>query len=65
MESTLTIKSILENEQICLAFLEYELVDKTVGLLENQVDLFVFDGNGYLHPRHMGFATYAGIISQS
>ena len=46
----------------CLAFREYELVEKTVGLLENKVDLFVFDGNGYLHPRHMGLATYAGIM---
>ena len=46
----------------CLAFREYELVSKTVKLLENEVDLFVFDGNGYLHPRHMGLATYAGIM---
>lgn len=48
----------------CLAFREYELVEKTVGLLANNVDLFVFDGNGYLHPRHMGLATYAGIMLQ-
>lgn len=48
----------------CLAFREYELVEKTVGLLVNNVDLFVFDGNGYLHPRHMGLATYAGIMLQ-
>ena len=46
----------------CLAFREYELVEKTVALLESKVDLFVFDGNGYLHPRHMGLATYAGIM---
>lgn len=46
----------------CLAFREYELVEKTAGLLENKVDLFVFDGNGFLHPRHMGLATYAGIM---
>ena len=46
----------------CLAFREYDLVSKTVDLLENKVDLFVFDGNGYLHPRHMGLATYAGIM---
>ena len=36
----------------CLAFREYDLVEKTVSLLENKVDLFAFDGNGYLHPRH-------------
>lgn len=46
----------------CLAFREFELVQKTVELLEYKVDLFVFDGNGYLHPRHMGLATHAGII---
>ena len=46
----------------CLAFREYELVERTISLLENQVELFVFDGNGYLHPRHMGLATYAGIM---
>jgi len=44
-----------------LAFREYDLVEKTVRLLENEIDLYVFDGNGYLHPRHMGLATYAGI----
>lgn len=48
----------------CLAFREYDLVEKTIQLLEHEVDLFVFDGNGYLHPRHMGLATYAGIMLQ-
>lgn len=46
----------------CLAFREYELFEKTAKLLENAVDLYMFDGNGYLHPRHMGLATYAGIM---
>lgn len=46
----------------CLAFREFNLVQKTVELLENEIDLYVFDGNGYLHPRHMGLATYAGIL---
>ena len=46
----------------CLAFREYELFEKTAQLLENNVDLYMFDGNGYLHPRHMGLATYAGIM---
>ena len=35
---------------------------KTVGHLEHSVELYVFDGNGYLHPRHMGLATHAGIL---
>lgn len=48
----------------CLAFREFELVEKTVGLLKNEIELYVFDGNGYLHPRHLGLATYAGIMLQ-
>lgn len=46
----------------CLAFREIELVLKTAKLLEHDVELYVFDGNGYLHPRHMGLATHAGIL---
>ena len=42
-----------------LAFRELPLVLKTVELLEIQPDIFIFDGNGYLHPRHMGIATHA------
>lgn len=42
-----------------LAFRELPLVMQTANLLENQPDLFIFDGNGYLHPRHMGIATHA------
>ena len=46
----------------CLAVREFGLVEKTVKTLEREVDLYVFDGNGYLHPKHMGLATHAGII---
>ena len=35
---------------------------KTKELLQESPDVYVFDGNGYLHPRHMGIATHAGII---
>lgn len=42
-----------------LAFRELPLVIKTAELLENKPDLYMFDGNGYLHPRHMGIATHA------
>lgn len=42
-----------------LAFRELPLVLKTVEKLTIQPDLYVFDGNGYLHPRHMGIATQA------
>lgn len=46
----------------CFAFREIPLVLKTVKMLENEPDIYVFDGNGYLHPRHMGLATHAGIL---
>ena len=46
----------------CLAFREIPLVLKTVDKLECVPDVYVFDGNGYLHPRHMGLATHAGIL---
>ena len=42
-----------------LAFRELPLILKTAELLETAPDIFVFDGNGYLHPRHMGIATHA------
>ena len=37
-----------------LAFRELPLILKTVELLETASDIFIFDGNGYLHPQHMG-----------
>ncbi|MBP2623831.1 endonuclease V [Streptococcus oricebi] len=42
-----------------LAFRELPLVLKAVEKLQTDVDLYMFDGNGYLHPRHMGIATHA------
>lgn len=42
-----------------LSFRELPLIIKTSELLENKPDIFMFDGNGYLHPRHMGIATHA------
>ena len=46
----------------CLAFREMDIVLKTTELLKHDIELYVFDGNGYLHPRHMGLATHAGIL---
>ena len=42
-----------------LAFRELPLILETVKLLDNIPDIYVFDGNGYLHPRHMGIASHA------
>lgn len=45
-----------------LAFRELPLVMETVKKLKQPPDVYVFDGNGYLHPRHMGIATYASFF---
>ena len=42
-----------------LAFRELPLVLQTAKLLQNQPDIYIFDGNGCLHPRRMGIATHA------
>ncbi|KHD35361.1 endonuclease V [Clostridium acetobutylicum] len=45
-----------------LAFRELPLVIKTVKKLKNEPDIFMFDGNGYLHYNHMGIATHASFF---
>jgi len=42
-----------------LSFRELPLILKTYELLEKKPDVIIFDGNGYLHYRHMGIATHA------
>lgn len=46
----------------CLAFREIPLFMETYKQLKLIPDVVFFDGNGYLHPRHMGLATHAGIL---
>ncbi|MGN1411855.1 MAG: endonuclease V [Oscillospiraceae bacterium] len=45
-----------------LAFRELPLVVETVKKIQNVPDIFMFDGNGYLHPNHMGLATHSSFI---
>lgn len=45
----------------CRSFRAFPLVKKTFDLLEDKSGIFIFDANGYLHPRHMGLASYAGV----
>ena len=42
-----------------LSFRELPLILETYNLLEKKPDIVIFDGNGYLHYRHMGIATHA------
>ena len=46
----------------CLSFREIPLFLKTNEKLKHMPSVYMFDGNGYLHPRHMGLATHAGIL---
>lgn len=45
-----------------LAFRELPLILETVKQLTVEPDVFLFDGNGYLHPRHMGIASHASFF---
>ncbi len=42
-----------------LAFRELPIILKVAKMLKNIPDIYMFDGNGYLHKRHMGIATQA------
>ncbi len=48
----------------CLAFREIPLFLQAYEKVTVLPDVLFFDGNGYLHPRHMGLATHAGILIQ-
>ena len=48
----------------CLAFREIPLFLQAYKKVAVLPDVLFFDGNGYLHPRHMGLATHAGILIQ-
>ena len=43
-----------------LAFRELPLITETIALLTVTPDIYIFDGNGILHPRRMGIAAHAG-----
>lgn len=45
-----------------LAFRELPLVQEAAKKLSNQSDIYMFDGNGYLHHRHMGMHVVIGSI---
>lgn len=45
-----------------LAFRELPLFIETVKKLSYEPDIFIFDGNGYLHYKHMGIATHASFF---
>jgi len=63
-------KQIIEEVEYCgqivvpyisgyLAFRELPLVMEAVKRMQSKPDLYMFDGNGYLHFRKMGIATHA------
>ncbi len=48
-----------------LAFRELPLVEQAAAKLKQHPELYIFDGNGYLHPRHMGIAVHAALLLQT
>ena len=46
----------------CLAYREIPVFLEAYKQLKMEPEVLFFDGNGYLHPRHMGLATHAGIL---
>ena len=58
------IKSCTDRVEIpyipgCLSFRELPIILKTYKQIAIAPDIAIFDGNGYLHPRHMGIASHA------
>lgn len=45
-----------------LAFRELPLIIETTKKLNTEPDIFMFDGNGFLHFNHMGIATHASFF---
>ena len=45
-----------------LAFRELPLVEQAAAKLRQKPELYIFDGNGYLHPRHTGIAVHAALL---
>ncbi|WFD11898.1 endonuclease V [Tepidibacter hydrothermalis] len=45
-----------------LAFREIPLIIEAAEKLNSEPDVFLFDGNGYLHYNHMGIATHASLF---
>lgn len=48
-----------------LAFREIPVIIKAYDRLKNSPDIFLFDGQGILHPRKMGIATHFGVITDT
>ncbi len=49
----------------CLAFRELPLVLTAAARLKHKPDIFLFDGNGILHPRGLGLAAHASFYLQT
>lgn len=48
-----------------LAFREVPVVMEAYKSLRNKPDVFIFDGQGILHPRKMGIASHFGVITDT
>ncbi len=58
----LTTKTFFPYKAGYLMFREAPIILKAIGRLKKLPHCFIFDANGILHPRHMGMATFLGMI---
>jgi deoxyribonuclease V len=45
-----------------LTYREGDLILATIEKIEEEVDLYLFDGNGIAHPRRLGIASHIGLL---
>jgi len=60
-EQTVMCKTSFPYISTYLTFREYPVIEKLVKHLKSKPSVFMFDGNGILHPYNMGLASHAGV----
>jgi deoxyribonuclease V len=60
-EKTITMKNYFPYIPTYLSFREYPVIHKIFKVLETNPSILMLDGNGILHPYHIGIASYAGV----
>jgi deoxyribonuclease V len=61
-EKTIFTKTNFPYISTYLSFREYPVIEKVVKSLKNTPSILMVDGNGVLHPRGVGIASYAGVL---
>lgn len=61
-EKTVSAKTEFPYISTYLSYRELPVIKKLVKTLKNKPTIFMFDGNGVLHPYYFGLASHAGIV---